>query len=238
MKRILTVILAILLLMSMSTFFASAEGATDYFDTDIKLELSADKYEIGRSVKYTIKFPEFKHIDEDIKDNYIIIGETIYHSLFIKLTSITDANNILTFSRTNDYGYTYYHGYFAPLKSGETHLIAQFQVCGFIENGEEVALEGEEWKFTVMSENIKVEEVEFESGYVEDSSSEETFDINDFYMQNNTSSEDITSDSSNSDSNNSGNIILKIFLIVAVLILIFAIAYFVIRAYKDKKRKK
>ncbi len=74
MKKIITVFLSLFLIMCLFVLPASAVGVADFFDTDIKIEILSDTFEIGRAVKFRIDFPENK----PNTDTFIEIDEVAY----------------------------------------------------------------------------------------------------------------------------------------------------------------
>lgn len=240
MKRIISLLLTIILVGCFFNLFVLAdeieeeiEGASKYFNTDIEIKLDEEKYEIGKSAKFRMDFPQFKNDDGD----FLFANDTVYTNVFLQVVSVSDTNGILNFGRTVDYTYTFYESFFAPKDSGETQLVVEFQTYGFNEYGEEVLVEGPEWQFSVIGKTIKVEEIEVESGYFENSS-EETFDINEFYKQENAqkNSSDAAVSSEGSGDLNKGNGFWLISLIVILsIIILVAVIFFVNKIKKNKK---
>ena len=241
MKRIISLLLSIGLLSCFMNFVAFAdelevEDVNDYFNTDIQIKIDEGNYEIGKSAKFRIDFPQFQNEEGD----FLFANDTIYYNVFLQVVSVSDTNGILHFGRTVDSTYTFYEGYFAPKDSGETQLVVEFRTCGFNEFGEEIEVEGEGWRFTITGDLIDVEDIEVESGYFENSS-EETFDIDEYYKQEN--AEKLSSTLANAESsvnsnqgNNTKNKVWPIILAVILVGVILAATIFFGNNIKKNKK--
>ncbi len=238
MKRIISVFLTIVLLACFSTLTVFANEIDKHFKSSIEVEMPEGKYEIGRPEKITINFPKFNND----KGDYLKVDGVMYYNLHVQLVSISDTNGILKFSRAVDDTYTSYTRFVSPTKSGETEIVMEFQVYGFNDNSDDVPIPGDGWKTTI-TKKIKVEEMEVESGYFENSS-EETFDINEFYKQEGKNEETSSIDATNSsdvdvnNTNGKNNVLTTVIIIVAIVAVLGAIAYFVIQGGKGKRYKK
>ncbi len=228
MKKIITLFLALVLVFSSTCITVFAAKASDYFETDLKIEFDVEALEYNRSLEFKIQYPEGNgKLD-------IYIDDVYYENIYIEVLSIQDTSGILDFSYFFDSNLDCYQGHFIPIDFGETQIVANFAAYGYDEDGKEVRIPGGEWIFTSTTDTITIEEMEIESGYFE-SSEEFTFDVSSYYQQLYESdySENVSSDVEGSK----GNVGLVIFIVVLALCVLLG-AFVVYRNYNIKKYKK
>ena len=230
MKKIIALLLAFVLVFSLTCITTFATKASDYFDTDLKIEFDRELLEYNRSLEFKIEYPEGNGSFD------VYINDVYYENIYVEVLNIQDTNGILDFSYFFDSNMDYYQGHFIPIGFGETRIVANFVAFGYNEAGEEVRIPGSDWIFTSVTETLTIEEMEMESGYFE-SSEEFTIDVSSYYQQLDESnylgnvSSDIT------EPQDKGNVGIVIFIVVLALC-VLVVAFVVYRNYNIKKYKK